>query len=69
MTALVREDVQSYPRPPAHEPVPQRIIVRHGGVLVADTGAALRCHHEQCLRGSPHLPALVPRTLPSARSP
>lgn len=48
VTALVREDVQSYPRPPALEPVPQRIIVRHAGVLVADTGASLRVletHH------------------------
>ena len=48
MTALVREDVQSYPRPPALEPVPQRIIVRHAGVLVADTINALRVletHH------------------------
>ena len=48
MTELVREDVQSYPRPPALEPVPQRIIVRHAGTVVADTIAALRVletHH------------------------
>lgn len=48
MTALVRENVQSYPRPPALEPVPQRIIVRLGGALVADTTRALRVletHH------------------------
>ena len=48
MTGLRRENVQSYPRPPALEPVPQRIIIRLGGVLVADTTHALRVletHH------------------------
>ncbi len=48
MTALARENVQSYPRPPALEPVPQRIILRLGSVLVADTTRALRVletHH------------------------
>lgn len=48
VTRLVREDVQSYPRPPALEPVPLRIIVRYAGVLVADTINALRVletHH------------------------
>jgi uncharacterized protein (DUF427 family) len=48
MTDLPRENVQSYPRPPALEPVPQRIIIRLGGVLVADTSRALRVletHH------------------------
>jgi uncharacterized protein (DUF427 family) len=48
MTDLPRENVQSYPRPPALEPVPQRIIVRLGGALVADTTRALRVletHH------------------------
>jgi uncharacterized protein (DUF427 family) len=48
MTALVREDVQSYPRPPALKQVPQRIIIRHAGLVVADTTAALRVletHH------------------------
>ena len=48
MTDLPRENVQSYPRPPALEPVPQRIILRLGGVLVADTTRALRVletHH------------------------
>lgn len=48
MTDLPREDVQSYPRPPALEPVPQRIIIRLGGILVADTTRALRVletHH------------------------
>lgn len=48
MTDMPRENVQSYPRPPALEPVPQRIIVRLGGVLVADTIRALRVletHH------------------------
>lgn len=48
MTELPREDVQSYPRPPALEPVPQRIIVRLGGAPVAETTRALRVletHH------------------------
>ncbi|MFN7224749.1 MAG: DUF427 domain-containing protein [Paracoccaceae bacterium] len=48
MTAMPRENVQSYPRPPALEPVPQRITIRHGGALVADTTHALRVletHH------------------------
>lgn len=48
MSDLPREDVQSYPRPPALEPVPQRIIVRHAGALLADTAQALRVletHH------------------------
>jgi len=45
---MPRENVQSYPRPPALEPVPQRIRVRLGGVLVAETTRALRVletHH------------------------
>ncbi len=48
MTGMPRENVQSYPRPPALEPVPQRIIVRFAGVVVADTTRALRVletHH------------------------
>jgi uncharacterized protein (DUF427 family) len=48
MTGLLRENVQSYPRPPALELVPQRIMIRLGGVLVADTTRALRVletHH------------------------
>ena len=48
MTDLLRENVQSYPRPPVLEPVPQRIIIRLGGVIVADTTRALRVletHH------------------------
>jgi uncharacterized protein (DUF427 family) len=48
MTDLPREDVQSYPRPPAVEPVPQRIIIRVGGLVVAETINALRVletHH------------------------
>ena len=48
MTDLPRENVQSYPRPQALEPVPQRIIVRLGGALVADTKSALQVpetHH------------------------
>jgi uncharacterized protein (DUF427 family) len=48
MTDLLRENVQSYPRPPALEPVPHMIIIRHGGVLVTQTTRALRVletHH------------------------
>jgi uncharacterized protein (DUF427 family) len=45
---LPRENVQSYPRPPALEPAPQRIVIRLGGAVVADTIRALRVletHH------------------------
>ncbi len=48
MTDMPRENVQSYPRPPALEAVPQRIVVRLAGVVVADTTRALRVletHH------------------------
>lgn len=48
MTDLPRENVQSYPRPPALEPVPQQITIRLGGMLVAQTTRALRVletHH------------------------
>ena len=48
MTSLTRENVQTYPRPPALEPVPQRILVRLGGIVAADTHRALRVletHH------------------------
>jgi uncharacterized protein (DUF427 family) len=48
MTELPRENVQSYPRPPALEPVPQRITIRLGGATVAETSRALRVletHH------------------------
>ena len=48
MTDLLRENVQSYPRPPVLEPVPQRIVIRLGGMLVAETTGALRVletHH------------------------
>lgn len=48
MTDLIRENVQSYPRPPALEPVPQRILIRLGGQVIADTTAAFRVietHH------------------------
>jgi uncharacterized protein (DUF427 family) len=47
-SGLPRENVQSYPRPPILEPVPQRIVIRLGGVLVAETTRALRVletHH------------------------
>lgn len=48
MTALTRENVQNYPRPPALEPVPQRILIRLAGAVVAETTRALRVletHH------------------------
>ncbi|QDA36124.1 DUF427 domain-containing protein (plasmid) [Paracoccus liaowanqingii] len=48
MTPLPRENVQSYPRLPALEPVPQRILIRLGGAVVAETVRALRVletHH------------------------
>lgn len=37
-----QESVWDYPRPPRVEPVPQRIRVLFGGVLIADTVRALR---------------------------
>ena len=48
MTEAPRENVQSYPRPPALQPVPQRILIRLGGFVVAETFHALRVletHH------------------------
>lgn len=48
MTPLPPENVQNYPRPPRLEPVPQRILVRLGGAVVAETTRALRVletHH------------------------
>lgn len=48
MTDLPPEDVQTYPRPPRLEPVPQTITLRLGGALVARTSRALRVletHH------------------------
>ena len=42
------ENVQAYPRPPALEPVAQRIRVVLGGVVIVDTMSALRIletHH------------------------
>ncbi len=48
MTDLPHENVQSYPRPPALEPVSQLITIRLGGILVAETTRALRVletHH------------------------
>jgi uncharacterized protein (DUF427 family) len=48
MTEMLRENVQSYPRPPALEPVPQRIMIWLGGAVVAQTTGALRVlvtHH------------------------
>lgn len=48
MTDLQMENVQSYPRPPALEPVPQRIEIVLGGQIVVHTDQALRVletHH------------------------
>jgi uncharacterized protein (DUF427 family) len=48
MTGLPRENVQTYPRPPALEAVPQRILIRLGGAVVAETTRAwrvLETHH------------------------
>ena len=48
MIGLPRENVQSYPRPPRLGSVPQRILVRLGGAVVAETTRALRVletHH------------------------
>ena len=48
MNELPHENVKSYPRPPALEPVPQRITIRLAGMLVAETTNALRVletHH------------------------
>jgi uncharacterized protein (DUF427 family) len=48
MSTLRPENVQSYPRPPVVEPVAQRILVRLGGAIVADSTRALRVletHH------------------------
>ena len=48
MKDLPRENVQSYPRPPALEPVEQRVSVRLGGKVIADSTRAMRVletHH------------------------
>ncbi len=46
--ALPEENVQSYPRPPALEAVPQEVVVRFGGQVIVSTRRALRIletHH------------------------
>lgn len=48
MSKLPRENVQDYPRPARLEPVPQRILIRLDGDVIADTTQALRVletHH------------------------
>jgi uncharacterized protein (DUF427 family) len=48
MTALPVENVQDYPRPPAIEPVSERLRVEFAGVTIADTTRAFRIletHH------------------------
>lgn len=42
MTELPREDVRTFPRPPALEPVPHRVAIMLAGVLIVDTRQALR---------------------------
>ena len=45
---LPAENVQDYPRPPALEPVPQRITVTLNGMIIVDSAKALRVletHH------------------------
>ncbi|MGR3513604.1 MAG: DUF427 domain-containing protein [Paracoccaceae bacterium] len=48
MMALPEEDVQTYPRPPALEPVSHRIEITFGGALIVSTTDAFRVletHH------------------------
>jgi uncharacterized protein (DUF427 family) len=48
MTTTPRENVQSYPRPPALEPVAEQIRIMLGGLAVAESTRALRVletHH------------------------
>lgn len=48
MTPLPPENVQTFPRPPRLEPVPQRLLIRLGGAVAAETTRALRVletHH------------------------
>ncbi len=48
MALLSVENVQNYPRPPSLEPVTARLLVRLGGVVVAETQDGLRVletHH------------------------
>ncbi|PLL13651.1 hypothetical protein C0V75_09860 [Tabrizicola sp. TH137] len=48
MTDLPRENVQSYPRPPDLQPVPQRLRVMLDGAIIAETQRGLRVletHH------------------------
>lgn len=48
MTDLPTENVQSYPRPPALEPVAQRVSVSLGGTVIAESTRAIRVletHH------------------------
>lgn len=48
MTGMPRENVQSCPRPPALQPLAQRITLWLGGALVAEATLALRVletHH------------------------
>lgn len=42
MSAVETESVWDYPRPPRLEPSTERVVVRHGGLVLADTTASLR---------------------------
>lgn len=48
MSILPRENVLDYPRPPRLEPVPQRILIRLDGEVIAETTRTprvLETHH------------------------
>ena len=68
MTALPVENVQDYPRPPALEPVADRLRVEFGGVTIADTTRGYRIletHHAPSYYIPPEdvlMAALVPTT-------
>jgi hypothetical protein len=67
MTVLPIENVQDYPRPPALEPVGERLRVVFGGVTIADTTRAhriLETHHAPTYYIPPEdilMSALLPR--------
>jgi len=42
MSDVVTENVWDYPRPPRVEPSSERVVVTHGGVVLADTTASVR---------------------------
>jgi len=69
MTGLLRENVQAYPRPPALEPVPQPLLIRLGGEVVAQTHRALRVletHHAPTYYLPPEDVAAILRPAPGS---